>query len=238
MDVINYLSYFFVVIIMFDFRKVPLPDYSRLEDGINSVTHFLGVPIVIITAVMSLIKLGDTATTIQKAAIIICAVSSAIMYGGSAFYHGLKPSDLKRFARVLDHSNIFLMISGTLTAFYLLGVIQTERKLAVGLTIFSWVVAVVGILLTCMDLHRFRKVQMAMYIMLGWTAIFGIVKLWNAGDNMRHFLLLVAIGGVLYTVGAIVYGIGKKVKYVHAVFHIFVLAATIVQFCGIYKYMI
>ena len=229
---------FYVVIIMFDFKKVPLPDYSRLEDGINSVTHFLGLPIVIITAVMSLIKLGGSASATQKAAIIICAVSSAIMYGGSAFYHGLKPSDLKRFARVLDHSNIFLMISGTLTAFYLLGVIQTERQLAIGLTIFSWAVSVIGILLTFMDLHKFRKVQMAMYITLGWTAIIGIVKLWNAGDNMRHFLLLVGIGGVLYTLGAIVYGIGKKIKYVHAVFHIFVLAATIVQFCGIYIYML
>lgn len=223
---------------MFDFKKVPLPDYSRLEDGINSITHLLGVPIVIITAVMSLMKIGAGGSGMAKAAIIICAVSSVLMYGGSAFYHGLKPSDTKRVARVMDHSNIFLMIAGTLTAFYLLGVVQTQKTLAVSLTIFSWVVAVVGILLTFMDLHKFRKVQMAMYILLGWTAIFGMFSVWKLGENAHHFIILVAIGGVLYTLGAIVYGIGKKIKYVHAVFHLFVLAATIVQYCGIYLYML
>lgn len=222
---------------MFDFDKVPLPDYSRLEDTVNSVTHALGVPVVIAAAVLSFLKDGALAP-LQAAAIVICAVSSGIMYFGSAFYHGLKPGKTKQIARVLDHSNIFLMIAGTLTAFYLLGVIQTQRTLAIALTVFSWVVSLIGILLTFMDLHKFRKVQMAMYICLGWTAIFGIFSLYKLGGDYHSFVLLVFIGGLLYTLGAVLYGVGKKLRYVHAVFHIFVLAATVLQFFAIYKYML
>lgn len=222
---------------MFDFQSVPLPDYTRAEDTVNSVTHALGVPLVIVMTVLCFLKPGAQLPGVRVAGLLLCCFASVLMYAGSAFYHGLRPSPTKRVARVLDHSNIFMMIAGTLTAFYLLGVYQSNRALAVGLCAASWVISVVGIVLTFMDLHKFRKLQMAMYLVLGWSAVIGFFNVWRLGENGKHFVILVAVGGVLYSVGAILYGVGKKIRYIHAVFHVFILAATAIQLFGIYKYM-
>lgn len=223
---------------MFDFKSVPLPDYSRFEDGINSVSHAIGVPLVAAGVAMCFHKLGAAATGMQTAALIIYGVSMAIMFFGSGLYHGLKPSYAKRVTRVLDHSNIFIMIAGVLTGVYLLGVLNHYRTAAIALCAGTWAVSLVGILLTFMDLHKFRKVQMAMYLLLGWTGIIGAVMMYRLGGSGRSFFWAVLISGILYSAGAALYGVGKKIRYVHAVFHIFVLAATMVQFYGIYMYML
>lgn len=223
---------------MFDFKSVPLPDYTRFEDGINSVTHALGVPLTLVMTVLCFLKPGSEHTATKTAGLLLCAVATCIMYFGSAFYHGLRPSYTKRVARVLDHSNIFLMISGTLSAFYLLALIQVKPALAIGLCIGSWVVSLLGIFFTFMDLHKFRKIQMAMYLILGWSAVIGFYSVWKMGDAGKSFVILVGIGGLLYSVGAILYGVGKKLRYIHAVFHVFILAATAIQLYAIYTYMV
>ena len=105
---------------MFDFSKVPLPEYSRKEDIINSVSHAVGVPVCIAALVMCFIKIGSDITPLQIFTMLLCGACSIVLYAGSAFYHGLKPSYLKRIARVLDHSNIFLMITGCMSVFFLM----------------------------------------------------------------------------------------------------------------------
>lgn len=220
------------------FDKVPLPNYSRFEDGVNSFTHALGVPMAFILAVLFLKKLNYEPTGIQTASVIIYTVANIELYFGSAYYHGLKPSRLKKIARVLDHSNIFVMICGILTAFYLFALAEFNLTMAVVLTAASWVIGIIGIVFTVKDLHKFRKIQMAMYIILGWSAVGGmypIIK--NGGDQAKTMLIYVLVGGGLYTLGAVLYGVGKKIRYIHAVFHVFILAATIVQFIGFYNYI-
>ncbi len=223
---------------MFDFSKVSLPDYTRIEDTINSVTHALGVPLSIIAIILSALKIGSNATAIQISGIIIYGGCMALLYFGSAFYHGLRPGFVKQVARVLDHTNVFLMIAGTLTAFYLLGVFDHDKKQAIIFCILSWVGALTGIFLTIMDQDRFKKVQMIMYILLGWISIFSMKTIYDNYDAGKTIITLVAVGGIVYMIGAALYGLGKKKRYVHAVFHIFVLAGTIIQFVGIYNYMI
>ena len=133
---------------MFDFKKVPLPDYTRIEDTINSVTHALGVPLSIFAIIISVLKIKDGPTGAEIAGIVIYGTCMALLYFGSAFYHGLKPGFIKQVARVLDHSNIFLMIAGSLTAFYLVGVFDHDRTQAIVFCVLSWVGALVGIFLT------------------------------------------------------------------------------------------
>lgn len=223
---------------MFDFKSVPLPDYTRFEDIINSITHALGVPLSIIAVVLSALKIKDGATAAEIAGIVIYGSCMALLYLGSAFYHGLRPGFLKQVARVLDHSNIFLMIAGSLSAFFLLGVFNHNKTQAIIFLVLSWVGAIAGILLTVMDQERFKKIQMVMYIFLGWLALFSMKTIYDGYETGKIIITLFIVGGVVYMLGAAVYGIGKKKRYFHAIFHFFVLAGTIIQFVGIYNYMI
>lgn len=226
------------VIVMFDFKKVPLPDYTRLEDTINSATHALGVPLSILAIVLSALKIKNGATSAEIAGIVIYGICMALLYFGSAFYHGLKPGFLKQVARVIDHSNVFLMIAGSLSAYFLLGVFSFNKVLSIVLLVLSWVGALSGIFLTLMDQERFKKIQMVMYIFLGWLALFSMKTIYDNYEAGKLIIILLIVGGVVYMLGAAVYGIGKKKRYFHAIFHFFVLAGTAIQFVGIYNYLL
>ena len=102
----------------------------------------------------------------------------------------------------------------------------------------SWVLTLLGIFLTFMDQEKFKKVQMIMYIFLGWLILIGAKIVWQASENGKKFMLFVIAGGIIYLIGAAFYGLGKKRPYVHSVFHIFVLAGTVCQFAGMYLYLI
>lgn len=223
---------------MFDFSKVPLPEYSRKEDIINSVSHALGVPVCIAALIMCFIKIGADITPLQIFTLLLCGLCCVILYAGSAFYHGLKPSYLKRIARVLDHSNIFLMITGCMSVFFLMCYINYNRTLAIIMFAVSWVLTLLGIFLTFMNQEKFKKVQMIMYIFLGWLILIGAKTVWQASEEGKKFMIFVAVGGVLYLIGAVLYGVGKKRPYVHFVFHLFVLGGTVCQFAGMYLYLI
>ncbi len=223
---------------MFDFSKVPLPDYSRKEDMINCITHALGVPVCVTALIMCFIKMGSSITPLQIFTMLLCGVCSIILYLGSAFYHGIKPGRLKQIARVLDHSNVFLMITGSMSVFFLMSLIEHNRLMAIILFVVSWVLTLLGIFLTFMDQERFKKVQMVMYIFLGWLILIGAKIVWQASENGKKFMLFVIAGGIIYLIGAVFYGLGKKRPYIHSVFHIFVLAGTVCQFTGMYLYLI
>ena len=222
---------------MFDFRRVPLPDYSRFEDGVNSVTHAVGVPFAAASAVLLFKKFGADITPVQTACTLIYAISMFIVFFGSAYYHGLKPGYKKQVARVLDHSNIFLMISGTITAFSIFAVLPQSRALGIALPVVVWVASAVGIFLNFLDLDRFKKLQLIMYVLLGWSAVAGMFPIYKTGEAGKTFVWTVLAGGLCFTVGALLYVVGKKHKYFHAVFHVFVLAGAVVMFAGMYRYI-
>lgn len=224
------------VIEMFDLRSVPIPNYTRKEDIVNSATHAPGVLFAVVACLMSFFKLGGAITGAQLAAVLIYSVCTLILYFGSAYYHGVRPGFAKQVARVLDHSNVFLMITGSLSAFYLLGVIPVKRTLGIVLFVLSWVVTAVGILLTFMSQERFKAVQMALYMVLGWSALLGLNCVRTSCPDGRRLAFFVLLGGIVYSVGAVLYGVGKKVPYIHAVFHILILAGTVLQFYGIYEF--
>lgn len=222
---------------MFDLKNIPLPKYSRAEDIANCITHALGIPFCIVAAVL-LIRLHIIASTgaVVLASIILYVLSTLIVYVGSAVYHGLKPSRAKQIARVIDHSNIFFMIAGTVTAFALPTMTAENKKYTICMVCIVWGLSLVGILLTFMDFKKFAVPQIFMYVILGWAAILGMRSVYFMGDIGKKFAFMVIIGGACITVGTVLYLIGKKHKYFHAVFHTFVLAGSVVIFAGVYRF--
>lgn len=221
---------------MFDLHKVPLPAYSRKEDMVNSVSHAIGVPLCILGTVMLLkLQMGKVAP-IQIAATLLYTLSTMLVFLGSAIYHGIRPGFAKRVLRVLDHSNIYLMISGSVTAFFIAHILDSRPAFAKGIIAAVWIASAVGILFTFMDLKRFNIPQVFMYLALGWTSILGMRTIYHMGQAGKEYVLTVLLGSVFVSVGTGIYLIGKKVRYFHAVFHVFVLIGTVVMFIATYRY--
>jgi len=222
---------------MFDLKNIPLPKYSRPEDIANCVTHALGVPFCIVAAVL-LFKLNISvkATALQFFSTALYIFSTLVVFAGSAVYHGLKPSRAKQIARIIDHSNIYFMISGTVTSFAIPTMNEANRGSMITMVCIVWALSAVGIFLTFMDFKKFAIPQIFMYVIMGWTAVFGMRSIYHSGEAGKAFSIMVLIGGACITFGTILYLIGKKKKYFHAVFHTCVLAGSVVIFTGIYNF--
>ena len=192
--------------------------------------------------------LGITATVlcvvfsaIHKNAYAI--VSSAIfgftmilLYTMSSIYHGLRPNTAKKVFQVIDHCSIYLLIAGTYTPFSLCTL--REYSTPLGWTVFGiiWGLAVLGIVLNAIDLKSFRVISMFLYLGMGWCIIFTIKIVFNALGTIGFILLLA--GGIAYTVGSILYGLGRKHKYMHSVFHLFVILGSLLHFLCILFFVI
>ena len=157
-------------------------------------------------------------------------MSLFVLYIISTLYHALLPRKAKKVFRVLDHCSIFLLIAGTYTPICLL-----ILNSVVGWTLFFvvWVAAIVGIVFNSIDIKKFSKFSMICYIAMGWVVIFALKPLI---DNITTSQLnLLFFGGAAYTVGAVLYVIGKKQKYIHSVWHLFVLLGSILHFFMIFS---
>lgn len=159
----------------------------------------------------------------------IYGVTMVILYTMSSIYHGLNPKrKAKKVFQVLDHCSIYLLIAGSYTPFALCTL--REYSTALGWTIFGviWFVAILGIILNSIDIKKFRVFSMICYLVMGWCIVFKINLLPELLGTAGFVLLL--LGGLAYTIGAILYGLGKKHKYMHSVFHLFILLGSLLQF--------
>lgn len=166
----------------------------------------------------------------------IFGTTMIILYTMSSIYHGLKPNTTgKKVFQVLDHCSIFLLIAGSYTPFTLC----TLRKYdtATGWILFGiiWGMTILGIVLNAIDLKHFKKFSMICYLAMGWCIIAKITLLPELLGT-SGFILLVA-GGVVYTIGAILYGVGKKHKYMHSIFHLCIFLASLLHFLCILLYV-
>lgn len=220
-------------------QKVKLPNYSNLEDKINSFTHMVGVPFGIAALVLCVKRSLESGSAWSLVSSIIYGSSIIILFAGSATYHFARPSKAKKVFRIIDHCVIFLLIAGSVTP-YALVAIRPEHPLAAWLAIgIAWGAAVFGITGTSINHEKFKKVQMVLYIGIGWVLLIGVrilLEVFSAPYRPGFWLLLA--GGLCYTTGAILYGIGKKRPYFHAIFHLFVLAGTVIHFISVYNYVL
>ena len=159
-----------------------------------------------------------------------------VLYTMSSIYHGLSPKlKAKKVMQILDHCSIFLLIAGSYTPFTLC--VLREDNSAVGWTIFGiiWAIAILGITLNAIDLKKYNVFSMICYLSMGWCILARVNTLPRL-LGMHGFTLLV-FGGIAYTVGAVLYGLGTKHKYMHSVFHLFIFLGSLLHFFCILLYV-
>ncbi len=215
-------------------KERPFPDYTRKEEMLNMWSHVFGA---VCAAVMMVMVVRLTrGNPLAMVSCVVYVASVFVMLVVSAVYHGLPKGMPKQVMRVVDHCDIFFTIAGTYTPITLLGICKINPGL--GWTIFAieWALAIVGATLNAIDLKKFSKFSMACYLGMGWCVLISLKPAIQA-LTWPGFCWIIA-GGVAYTVGAVLYQIGKKKRYRHFVFHIFVVVAVVVQFIGFVKYLL
>jgi len=207
------------------------PRYSDKEELFNMISHITGVLLGIVILIMCLIR-STNANEITGS--IIYGLSAIILYSCSSYYHGLKGRRSKKVFRVLDHCAIYLLIAGTYSAVALNQII--EINLTIGWIIFGvvWFLGILGIVLNAISIEKFKIISMILNILMGWVIVFFYSTVIEA-IGIGGFTLML-IGGISYTIGAVIYGIGKRVPYFHFIFHIFCLVGTFFQFLAIFMY--
>ena len=214
----------------------PLPSYTRGEEIFNMVSHIAGGGLGIIALVLCMVvsALHDNGWGIVSGA-VYCASMIAV-YAVSSVYHGLKPCTAKKVMRIIDHCTIYLLIAGTYTPILLCAIRLSYPVLAWVIFAFVWGCAALGIVLNGVDMQKYKVFSMVCYMGMGWCIVFAgkaaIKSIPFAG------LMWLLAGGIAYTVGAVLYGIGGKVRYMHSVFHLFVVAGSILQFICIINYIL
>lgn len=167
---------------------------------------------------------------------IVFGVSMIALYSVSSVYHGLRTNISKKVMQVIDHCTIYFLIGGTYTPILVCGVAKID-KVACWVTFgVVWGLAALATTLTAIDLKKYSVFSMICYIGMGWAIIFSIRQAYQA-LGFGGFALLLG-GGVSYTIGAIIYNAGKKHRYFHAIFHIFVVIGSVLQALCILLYVI
>ena len=213
-----------------------LPKYTKGEEIFNMTSHIVGGALGIVALVLCVVFAAIHGNGYGVVSGAIYGVTMIILYTMSSIYHGLNPKrKAKKVFQVLDHCSIYLLIAGSYTPFALCTL--REYDTALGWTIFGviWFVAILGIVLNSIDIKKFKVFSMICYLVLGWCIVFKINLLPELLGTAGFVLLL--IGGLSYTVGAILYGLGKKHKYMHSIFHLFILLGSLLQFFTILLYV-
>lgn len=214
-------------------HRISIPKYSLSEELLNAISHGLGALFGIVGTVLCIVKAANTGDPWRIVSGSIFGVTVLLLYLMSCLYHALKVNMAKRVFRVIDHCTIFLLIAGTYTPFTLVTLRGTIGWVLFGII---WGMAVLGITLNAVNLKKFSKISVACYLVMGWAIVAAFQPLAEALAPQGVSLLI--WGGIAYTVGAILYGIGAKVKYFHSVFHFFCLAGTVLHFFAIYLYVL
>ena len=214
-------------------HRISIPKYSLSEELLNAISHGLGALFGIVGTVLCIVKAANTGDPWRIVSGSIFGVTVLLLYLMSCLYHALKVNMAKRVFRVIDHCTIFLLIAGTYTPFTLVTLRGTVGWVLFGIV---WGMAVLGITLNAVNLKKFSKISVACYLVMGWAIVAAFQPLAEALAPQGVSLL--SWGGIAYTVGAILYGIGAKVKYFHSVFHFFCLAGTVLHFFAIYLYVL
>lgn len=213
-----------------------LPDYTSGEEVFNMVTHIVGGGLGIIYCVLCVVfsALHHNAWAVVSSAIYGASVTA--LFTMSSVYHGLRHITGKKVLQIIDHCTIYFMIAGTYTPIMLCA-LRPIAPVAAWITFgMVWGISALAITLNAIDLKSYKTFSMICYIGLGWCVIFTIKPVYSALTPKGFFWLL--LGGILYTIGAILFGIGAKIRYFHSVFHIFVVLASIAHFICIFFYII
>ncbi|MGF1860087.1 PAQR family membrane homeostasis protein TrhA [Photobacterium profundum] len=206
--------------------------YSVAEEIANSVSHGLGLIFGIVSLVL-LLNQGNAADAdfMSMASLSIYGSSIILLYLASTLYHAIPYERVKRALKTFDHCAIFLLIAGTYTPFLL---ISLRTPLAITLMSVIWGLAIIGIALKIIFVYRFKRLSLITYLTMGWLSVIVVYQL--AISISTGGLVLLGLGGVIYSLGVFFY-VNKRIPYNHAIWHMFVLGGTVCHFFAIYYYV-
>ena len=206
-------------------------DYDPQEELINAYSHGLGAVLAFIAVIFLIVK-GYGLPLGQWISLWVYGLSLVLLLSSSMLYHFAQDERKRYWYKKLDHTAIYYLIAGTYTPFLSIGIPTAKAHY---LLIALWVIALIGTLFKLVFIHRFQKVSLAAYLVMGWLAVLVM-------DDMQRYLskdaiqLLIA-GGLAYTVGTLFYAL-KNVRYSHAIWHVFVLLGAGLHFLAIYCYVL
>ena len=222
-------------------KRIPLsqrllPNYTRGEELMNMITHIVGGGFGVLALVLGLVRTVPGDAPLPILGVLIYGLSLIALYTVSSVYHGLPAGMGKKVMQVIDHCTIYALIAGTYTPILISAFLPRNPALGWSLLALEWVLAAIACTLTAIDLRKFRVFSMICYIGMGWA----ILPFWR--QTARYIgtpgFVLLLLGGISYTVGAILYGIGSKRPWFHSVFHIFVVLGSLLQFLSIFFYVL
>jgi len=213
-----------------------LPSYTYAEELMNMVTHIAGGGLGVLVLVTCLVRAITKGSTTGIIGSLVYGISMIALYTVSSTYHGMKSGTGKKVMQVVDHCTIYFLIAGTYTPITLCAFVPTYPAIGWGLLAAQWTLCIIAATLTAIDLKAYRVFSMICYIFMGWGVIFFVPQCMDVMSNKGFYILL--SGGIAYTIGAILYGIGVKKRWMHSVFHIFVVLGSFLQFISILEYAI
>lgn len=208
--------------------------YSKSEEIFNAITHGIGVVFGIVALTILLVLSIQKKDIPAIVSFSIYGVSIILMFLSSTLYHSITNEKAKKILRVFDHSSIFLFIAGTYTPVLIL---TLTGKLKIVLIVIMWILALAGVafkLFTYGKFDKYKALSTLLYIAMGWIGIIPVTKIIKA-SSIKFFYWILA-GGLLYSFGTIFYR-NSKIPYNHAIWHLFVLGASVMHFLGILFYL-
>ena len=217
-------------------RERLLPNYSRGEELMNMITHIVGGALGLAVLLSCVIKAALRDNFFGILSCTIYGTTFITMFTISSVYHGLQAGMGKKVLQVIDHCTIYFLIAGTYSAVVLSAIRPVYPILGWGLFIFEWSLALLAATLTAIDLKKYKVFSMICYIGMGWA----IIPFWKQTLHTmtKPGFLLLLLGGIAYTVGSVLYGLGGKQKWMHSVFHIFVVLGALLQYLSVLLYAI
>ncbi len=206
--------------------------YSPIEERINIASHAFGFVLGVVALIMLSTAENLNQTTINSASFAVFGISLMVLYAASTLYHAAKNERIRSRLRIFDHAAIYVLIAGTYTPFTL---VAMDSQAGWNIFFITWAMAITGIVLKLFLTGRFELISTLMYVLMGWVIMFAIDDLVESLSSEGLFWLI--LGGVAYTLGAILYAI-NQIKYNHAIFHVFVLLGSFCHFISIRYYIL
>ena len=206
--------------------------YSPIEERINIVSHAIGFILSIVALVLLVRHASLHGNVWHIVSFSVFGASLIILYATSTVYHSVKQPELRSRLRIMDHASIYVLIAGTYTPFTLVTLNGSTGWVIFGV---SWGLALSGIILKLFFTGKYKLISTLMYVFMGWIIVFAIKPLINNLSSDGLFWLVT--GGMAYTIGAILYSI-KKIKFNHAIFHVFVLMGSFCHFVSVFFYVL
>ena len=213
-----------------------LPQYSRGEERMNTVTHIVGGGFGVLALIVCVLVPALQGNVWGVVGGAIYGVSLVSLYTMSSVYHGLRPGMGKKVMQVMDHCTIYFLIAGTYTPILLCPMRLYSPGWAWTMFGIVWGCAALGVVFTAIDLKKYAVLSMCCYLGMGWCILLaGKIAL---AALRPQALLWLLVGGIAYTVGAVFYGLGRRIPFAHAVFHVFVLIGSVSQFVAVALYVL